>query len=104
MKIKFYEREKKIRLNFLRQQKYFFQRTRASIFEEVQRIQLKKEHELFLLSHSPSTSSWTSQRPKRVVPSFFITNWEENSSEIQSEIVLPTINTRPPHNRPQSVV
>lgn len=111
VRIKFYEREKKIRLNMLRQQQHFFQRTRASLLEEMHRLQLKREHERLF------TPAWFAQRPTSVAPStaslivspsIFITEWETNPNEIHSDIVLPTIH-RPgfstsAKHRPQSLV
>lgn len=66
----------------LKQQQNFFQRTRATLLEEVHRLQLKKEHEFLFnpaFAHQRTTSP------------FFITEWETNLNENQSEIVLPTI-------------
>jgi hypothetical protein len=77
-------------LNILRKEQRQLERTRTSILEEANKIQLKKQNHL-------SLPSWILDRAKSVapvlqfsVPELNITDWESNSNLTQSEIVPST--------------
>ncbi|CAF1457440.1 unnamed protein product [Rotaria magnacalcarata] len=88
VRLKCYEREKKIRLNIIRQEKYQLERARTTLCKEVNEIQIKKE--------TSSLPSWLPHRPKlenqicqlTSPPEVRDTDWLLNSSFIQSSLVL----------------
>lgn len=88
VRLKFYEREKNIRMNILRKQQHQMERTRTSLDREATRVQAKR------LSSRPSTA-WVNHRSKPVAPiledtlppELVITDWQVQSGEIQQENV-----------------
>lgn len=93
VRLRFYEREKNIRLNILRKEQRQLERLRTSISKEADRIENEKQ--------MSSLPAWIQDRVKsegqilpNSVPEFTVNDWEENSSIFQSEIFpLPTPNT-----------
>ncbi|CAF3501267.1 unnamed protein product [Rotaria socialis] len=87
VRLKFYEREKKMRLNIIRREKYQLERARTTLCKEVNEIQVEKE--------TSSLPSWLPRRPKSenqtfqlTSPEVLDTDWLLNSSFIQSSFVL----------------
>jgi hypothetical protein len=84
VRLKFYEREKNIRMNILRKQQHQMERTRTSLDREATRLQLNR------LSSRPSTA-WVDRRSTPAVdyspPELVITEWEVQPREIQQENV-----------------
>ncbi|CAF0999549.1 unnamed protein product [Rotaria sordida] len=85
VRLKFYEREKNIRLNILHREQRQLERIRATLYKETNRIQV--EQQTIILP------SWMLYRPKLenqifqlTSPEIIVNDWEWNSTEIQSEI------------------
>ena len=75
VRLKFYEREKNIRMNILRKQQRQLERTRTSLDREATRLPSSR------LSARPSTA-WMAQRAKPMAPELIITDWETQQENL----------------------
>ncbi len=98
VRVKFYERERNIRLNFLRQEQFQLERVRTSICEEANKVVIKKQNPPVWMSPRPKTGVplkqiaapvWMSSRPKTgiplrqiTVPELIFPDWAVNQPEI----------------------
>ncbi|CAF2525553.1 unnamed protein product [Rotaria sp. Silwood2] len=88
VRLKFYEREKKVRLNIIRREQRQLERVRTSLYKETSRVQV--EQQTIILP------SWMLCRPKLenqifrlTAPEMIVNDWKWNSTAIQSDIVPP---------------
>ncbi|CAF1541260.1 unnamed protein product [Adineta ricciae] len=99
IRLKYYEREKNIRLNILRKDQYHLERTRSTLVEQVNRIQLER-YRKFMPSYLPEKNKL--EMPSLVqlsTPEFFNTDWEPVSIPIPAVAketpITPTNLVRP---------
>ncbi len=79
IRIKFYEREKNIRLSFIRQEQYRLERVRTSIFQQAaKRMQIKKQNIPVWMSPRPKTGAHLRQM---TIPELIFPDWEIYQSE-----------------------
>ncbi|UJR35940.1 hypothetical protein I4U23_028681 [Adineta vaga] len=89
IRLKYYEREKNIRLNILRKEQHHLERTRSTLIEQLNRIQYDKYRQLipsYLREQKKSEVSLV----QLSTPDFFNTDWEQpisNTVQTCSSIV-----------------
>jgi hypothetical protein len=86
IRLKYYEREKNIRLNILRKEQYQLERTRSSLMEQLNRIHQDKQKQ-FIQSYFHENTKLESPIVQLSEPELFKTDWEPISSQIQSQLI-----------------
>jgi hypothetical protein len=85
IRLKYFEREKNIRLNILRKEQYQLERTRSSLMEQLNRIHQDKQKQ-FIQSYFHENTKFESPIVQLSQPELFKTDWEPISSQIQSQL------------------
>jgi len=83
IRLKYFEREKNIRLNILRKEQYQLERTRSSLMEQLNRIHQDKQKQ-FIQSYFHENTKFESPIVQLSQPELFKTDWEPISQLIPS--------------------
>ncbi|CAF2479621.1 unnamed protein product [Rotaria sp. Silwood2] len=105
IRLKYYEREKNIRLNILRKEQHQLERTRSLFIEPLNRIYQEKRKPL-IASFIAEKAKLESSIVQLSTPELFNTDWEPISNLKQPELIpsIPTDKSIKPKNviRPHS--
>ncbi|CAF0970436.1 unnamed protein product [Rotaria sp. Silwood1] len=90
VRLKFYEREKKVRLNIIHSEQRQLERIRTTLYKETEKIQVEKQTIIL--------PSWMLYRPKLenqifqlTTPEILVNDWKWNSTIVQSDTVRSNI-------------
>ncbi|CAF0730213.1 unnamed protein product [Rotaria sordida] len=105
IRLKYYEREKNIRLNILRKEQHQLERTRSLLIESLNRIHQDKQNPL-IASLIAEKTKLESSIVQLSTPELFNIDWEPSSHLKQAELIpsIPTDKTIKPKSviRPHS--
>jgi hypothetical protein len=86
VRLKYYEREKNIRLNIIRKEQYQLERTRSSLLEQINKIQQDKQRQ-FIPQYISEKIKFESALLQLSAPELFKTDSEPQINVIQSELI-----------------